>query len=57
VLPYNLGNINITNRGRTERVSALLRSSWGLKLRALETLVVGIRIASLLAKQANLNVA
>jgi hypothetical protein len=28
VLPYNLGNINITNRGRTERVCALLRSIW-----------------------------
>jgi SAM-dependent methyltransferase len=43
VLPYNLGNINIINRGRTERVIALLRSIRGLKLRALDTLVVGPR--------------
>jgi SAM-dependent methyltransferase len=43
VLPYNLGNINIINRGRTERVIALLRSIRGLKLRALNTLVVGPR--------------
>lgn len=43
VLPYNLGNINIINRGRTERVIALLRSIRGLKLRTLNTLVVGPR--------------
>jgi hypothetical protein len=43
VLPYNLGNINIINRGRTERIIALLRSIRGLKLRALNTLVVGPR--------------
>lgn len=43
VLPYNLGNINIINRGRTERVIALLRSIRGLKLGALDTLVVGPR--------------
>ena len=43
VLPYNLGNINIINRGRTERVIAILRSIRGLKLGALNTLVVGPR--------------
>ncbi len=43
VLPYNLGNINIINRGRTERVIAILRSIRGLKLHALNTLVVGPR--------------
>ncbi len=43
VLPYNLGNINIINRGRTERVIALLRSIRGLKLNALNTLVIGPR--------------
>jgi SAM-dependent methyltransferase len=43
VLPYNLGNINIINRGRTERVIAILRSIRGLDLSALRTLVVGPR--------------
>jgi SAM-dependent methyltransferase len=43
VLPYNLGNINIINRGRTERVIAILRSIRGLKLSSLNTLVVGPR--------------
>jgi hypothetical protein len=43
VLPYNLGNINIINRGRTERVIAILRSIRGLKLSSLETLVIGPR--------------
>jgi len=43
VLPYNLGNINIINRGRTERVIAILRSIRGLKLGELNTLVVGPR--------------
>lgn len=43
VLPYNLGNINIINRGRTERVIAILRSIRGLKLGSLNTLVVGPR--------------
>jgi SAM-dependent methyltransferase len=43
VLPYNLGNINIINRGRTERVIAILRSIRGLKLGSLKTLVVGPR--------------
>jgi SAM-dependent methyltransferase len=43
VLPYNLGNINIINRARTERVIAILRSIRGLKLGALNTLVVGPR--------------
>lgn len=43
VLPYNLGNINIINRGRTERVIALLRSIRGLKLHKLNALVVGPR--------------
>lgn len=43
VLPYNLGNINIINRGRTERVIALLRSIRGLKLDSLNTLVIGPR--------------
>jgi len=39
VLPYNLGNINIINRGRTERVIAILRSIRGLKLGASRRLV------------------
>src|ERR1700749_1689596 len=43
VLPYNLGNINIINRGRTERIIAILRSIRGVKLAALKTLVVGPR--------------
>jgi SAM-dependent methyltransferase len=43
VLPYNLGNINIINRGRTERIIAILRSIRGVKLHALKTLVVGPR--------------
>jgi SAM-dependent methyltransferase len=43
VLPYNLGNINIINRGRTERIIAILRSIRGVKLRSLDTLVVGPR--------------
>jgi SAM-dependent methyltransferase len=43
VLPYNLGNINIINRGRTERIIAILRSIRGLKLGSLKTLVVGPR--------------
>jgi SAM-dependent methyltransferase len=43
VLPYNLGNINIINRGRTERIIAILRSIRGLKLHSLDTLVVGPR--------------
>jgi SAM-dependent methyltransferase len=43
VLPYNLGNINIINRGRTERVIAILRSIRGLKPDSLNTLVVGPR--------------
>jgi len=43
VLPYNLGNINIINRGRTERIIAILRSIRGLKLGSLNTLVVGPR--------------
>ena len=43
VLPYNLGNINIINRGRTERIIAILRSIRGLKLSSLNTLVVGPR--------------
>lgn len=43
VLPYNLGNINIINRGRTERIIAILRSIRGLKLHTLNTLVVGPR--------------
>src|ERR1700742_2276273 len=40
VLPYNLGNINIINRGRTERIIAILRSIRGLKLHSLDQLVV-----------------
>ncbi len=43
VLPYNLGNINIINRGRTERIIAILRSIRGVKLGSLDTLVVGPR--------------
>jgi SAM-dependent methyltransferase len=43
VLPYNLGNINIINRGRTERIIVILRSIRGLKLHTLNTLVVGPR--------------
>ncbi|SDR81751.1 class I SAM-dependent methyltransferase [Bradyrhizobium canariense] len=43
VLPYNLGNINIINRGRTERIIAILRSIRGIKLHTLDTLVVGPR--------------
>lgn len=43
VLPYNLGNINIINRGRTERIIAILRSIRGVKLHSLDTLVIGPR--------------
>jgi SAM-dependent methyltransferase len=43
VLPYNLGNINIINRGRTERIIAILRSIRGVKLHKLDALVVGPR--------------